>query len=163
MERGNSARPQMVDGTKLRPVAAIGVPGAVLTTLLYLIGALGAAVAINSLRTDFTPGNIEYVIGNLLGGALSGGISGRPLAEMLTNAANQPAQGPLCFLRPSPNGDLIAEAGARTNQGVDPAVLPQHMQTAEREGAIHQFGSARNATTTYTRMDATHLKSRRCE
>ena len=36
-------------------------------------------------------------------------------------------------------------------------------QTIEREGAIHQFGSARNATTTYTRMDATHLKSRRCD
>ena len=33
----------------------------------------------------------------------------------------------------------------------------------KREGAIHQFGKARNATTTYTRMDATHLKNSRCD
>ena len=32
-----------------------------------------------------------------------------------------------------------------------------------REGAIQQFGKALNATTTYTRMDATHLKNSRCD
>ena len=38
----------------------------------------------------------------------------------------------------------------------------EQLQT-KREGAIHQFGKARNATTTYTRMDATHLKNSRCD
>ena len=32
-----------------------------------------------------------------------------------------------------------------------------------REGAIHQFGKARNASPTYTRMDATHFENSRCD
>jgi len=70
-----------------------GVPAAIITTGLWIVGAIGGGLTIASLINDPSPDNFGYAAGGLVGGILVGGASGRALATKLSPPENAPLPG----------------------------------------------------------------------
>jgi RHS repeat-associated protein len=74
-------------------LSVVGVPAGIITGTLFLIGVVGAGIAIGSVINDPSPENIGYTLGAFTGGAIVGGVTGRPLATRLSPKGHQPAPG----------------------------------------------------------------------
>jgi RHS repeat-associated protein len=73
----------------------LGAPIAVVTIGIGVVGVVGAAILVADTIQDPSVDNIAENAGILIGGAIVGGIAGRPLACRLSPLGNQPPPGRL--------------------------------------------------------------------